>query len=93
MTDDVRTEWTAGQKAAGFGIVALLAAGLAVSLRGAGRCGRLRRYYDYAHRVGGPRDNEAVRTRIEASSRGCGWAKELESSMEQDRYLRAMGIG
>jgi hypothetical protein len=90
---DVRTEWTAGQKTAGVGIAVLLVAGLAVSLRGVGRCGRLKRWYDYAHRMGGAKDNEAVRTRIEASTRGCGWARELEASMEQDRYLRAKGIG
>lgn len=90
---DVRTEWTAGQKAAGVGVAALLVAGIAVSLRGVGRCGRLRRYYDYAARVGGPRDNEAVRTRIEASTRGCGWAEEIERSLEVDRYLRSKGIG
>lgn len=41
----------------------------------------------------GPKDNEAVHTRIEASNRGCGWAKDIEASMEQDRYLRAKGMG
>lgn len=90
---DVRTEWTAGQKAAGLGVAALIVAGLAISLRGTGRCGRLKRYYDYAHRMGGPRDNEATRLRIEASTRGCGWAEDIERSLEVDRYLRAKGIG
>lgn len=92
MTDR-RTEWTAGQKAAGVGVAAALVVGLAVAARGVGRCGRLKRWYDYAHRMGGPRDNEAVRTRIEASTRGCRWAKDIEASLEVDRYLRAKGIG
>jgi KaiC/GvpD/RAD55 family RecA-like ATPase len=90
---DVRTEWTAEQKAAGVGVAALLVVAATVALRGVGRCGRLRRYHDYARRMGGAKDNEAVRTRIEASTRGCGWAEEIEASLEQDRYLRSKGIG
>lgn len=90
---DVRTEWTAGQKAAGLGVVALIVAGLAVSLRGVGRCGRLERQYAYALRMGGQRDNEAVRLRIAGSAGGCGWARKIEESLEQDRYLRSKGIG
>ncbi len=90
---DVRTEWTSGQKAAGIGVAAALVVVLAVSSRGFARCGRLRRYYDYARRMGGPKDNEAVRLRVEASGRGCGWAEEIERSLEVDRYLMSKGIG
>lgn len=89
MSDQSLTTWTPAAKAAGVGLVAVVAVVGVVALRGAGRCGRLRRCYDYAIRMGGQRDNEAVGLRIEASGHGCGWAKEIEDKLEQDRYWRS----
>lgn len=82
------TTWTVGQKVAGVGVVAVVVLIGAFSLRGVGRCGKLKRWYDYAVRMGGENDNEAVGLRIEAGNRGCEWAKQLEASREQDRYYK-----
>ena len=87
------TTWTPAAKLAGVGIGIVAVIGIAVAVRGIGRCGRLERYYRYAARMGGPKDNEAVGLRIEASHRGCGWAKEIEDREEQDRYWRARQPG
>ena len=83
------TTWTPAAKLAGVGIGIVAVIGIAVAVRGIGRCGRLERYYRYAARMGGPKDNEAVSLRIEASGRGCEWAQQIEASEEQDRYWAA----
>ena len=83
------TTWTTPAKIAGVGIAAVLVVGAVAAVRGAGRCGRLQRWYTYAVRQGGQNDYEASGLRAEAKSRGCEWAKEIEDRREQDRYWQA----
>ena len=91
MADELTT-WTPASKAATVGIVAAAAVGLAVLVRSSGKCSRLKRYYDYAARMGGREDLEAGDLRREGLHAGCGWAREIEASREQDRYLRSKGL-
>jgi hypothetical protein len=90
---DELTSWSPAAKAAGVGIAAVAAVGLALVVRGAGKCSRLKRYHDYALRQGGREDLEAGDLRREGLHLGCDWARDVEASREQDRYLRARGIG
>lgn len=79
------TTWTAGQKATGVGLGIAVVGGLLLLARSAGRCGKLKRWYEYAYRTGGPKDNEAALLRAEARAKGCAWVKPLDDRDEQER--------
>lgn len=86
------TTWTPAAKIAGIGVALVAVVGLAVAARGAGRCGRLQRDYARAVAAEGARGYTPIGLRIDASRRGCAWARAIEASEEQDRYLRAKGV-